>query len=364
MTLAIQLNGQNLVNYTQASVIRNFESISGSFAFVSTVRKDNLSPIKVGDSVKITVDNTPVITGFIEGLTVNYGPGSHQVTYIGRDLLADLIDSTVGVTKEYTGAVSLVDVIKDVLSGIGLSSIQVINQVDDLTPFDKFDITSADVGQKAFDFLESYVRKKQVFLITDGLGNIVITRASSELFPAKLQNIAGAEDNNIKSASFDLDFSKRYNQYLIQSQLNPFGLGSGTSPEDIANQSGTTAIDSFIRTTRRLELNAEESSDDATAGQRATWEANIRRARSLSYTATVQGHSAGGTIWTINNLLEVNDSFADIQAQLFVKSVRFDESITEGTRTVINMTYKDAYTLQAEQDAREANTDNQGFGFL
>jgi prophage tail gpP-like protein len=364
MSLAIQLNGQDLVNYTQASVIRNFESLSGSFAFVSTTQEDNLSPIKAGDAVKITVNGEPVITGFIEGLTVNYDPGSHQITYIGRDLLGDLIDSTVGSTKEYTGAISLVDIIKDVLSGLGLSSVEVINQVDNLTPFDESDIISAEVGQKAFDFLESYVRKKQVFLITDGLGNIVITRASNELFPAKLQNIVGAEDNNIKSATFDLDFSRRYNQYLVQSQLNPFALSLGTTPTDITNQSGNIAIDSFIRTTRRLEINAEESSDSATATERATWESNIRRARSLNYTAVVQGHSVGDTIWTINKLIEVNDSFADIQARLFIKSVRFDESIDQGSQTIIDMTHKDAYTLQAEQDAREANTDNQGFGFL
>ena len=93
------------------------------------------------------------------------------------------------------------------------------------------------------------------------------------------------------------------------------------------------------------------------------WEANIRRARSLEYTAVVQGHNVGGTLWKPNVLVPIDDDFSDIQATMLLKSVRFESTLQTGNVTTLTFTYKDAFTLQAQQDEREANTNNTGFGF-
>ena len=98
---------------------------------------------------------------------------------------------------------------------------------------------------------------------------------------------------------------------------------------------------------------------------RATWEANIRRARSFEYEATVQGHSrnAQGDIWRVNQLVRVLDQFAGIDAILLIKKVSFESSLNSGNTTKLCMVVKDAYSLQAEQDAREARANTQGDKF-
>jgi prophage tail gpP-like protein len=363
MTLNIQLNGQDYTNFIDASVVRSIDTVSGAFSFTSTVDQNNLFPIKLGDAVKIIVDGIQVIDGFIEKINVSYSPDSHVISVGGRDKLADLIDSSTGDIKEFTGSVSLVDIAKNILANLGLSDIEVIDNTTGVRLFDAFDITSAEVGKNAFEFLELYARKRQVLLTTDGLGNLVLTQASSNILPFKLKNIVGGIDNNIKNATLDLDFTNRFNTYTVQSQLNPFFLDIGSTPQNNVEQSGQ-ATDSDIRATRILEFNAEESSDGFTSADRAKWESNIRRAKSLLYTPVVQGHSVDNTVWSPNNLVEVEDQFTDIEATLFIQSVRYDQSLNMGSTTTLGLTFKDAYTLQAEQDAREATTDNQGFGFV
>lgn len=359
----VQLNGVDFKNFDRVAVFRSMEDVSGAFSFSSTANAENLFPIKKGDAVKIIVDGTQVIDGFVEKLAVSYGPGEHTITVTGRDKLADLIDSTVTGDKEFTGKVSLVEIAESILNGLSLSEIKVIDETDGIDPFEETEITSAEVGKNAFEFLELYARKRQVLLSTDGAGNLLMQRASTNFFPGTIRNTKPDNpQNNVKSATLESDDTSRFNQYIAQSQLNPFSLDAGTTPEQISGQDGT-AKDGAIRSTRILEFNAEESSDDFTSTERAKWESNIRRARSLSYKPKLQGHSIGDEVWKPNVLVKVVDDFCDIQATMLVRSVTYEQTLGDGSTTTLDLTYRDAYTLQAEQGRREANTDNTGFGF-
>lgn len=352
MPMTIKLNGIGYINWEQASVFRSMETVCGAFSFTSSADENNLFPIKVGEAVEISVDGIQVINGFVEKLGIEYSAKSHAITVSGRDILGDLVDSTVGAIKEFTGAVSLLDIARRVLDENNLSSVNIKDETGGFETFKPIEVTSAEVGMGAFEFLELYARKSQILLTNDGKGNLVFARASTEALPATLKNKVGG-DSNILQASTNFDDSQRHYKYIVQSQLNAQSQDLGVSPKDIASQRGQ-AIDSQIRTSRLLEFNAEESSDSQTATERAVWEANIRRARSLSYSPTIQGHSVNGQLWKPNILVEVDDDFADIQATLLIKSVRYAQSIDGGSTTKLGLTYQDAYTLQAEQSAREA----------
>ena len=358
--ISIKLNGIDYVNFEDAEVFRSMETASGAFRFTSSADGNNLFPIKIRDKVDISVDGTKVIDGYIETINSEYSATEHSITVTGRDVTSDFIDSTVGSKKEFLGTIQLIDIIRAILDGLGLSSIGITDETGGIEPFFFYDNTSAEIGQTCFDFIEPYLRKRQVLLITDGSGNLILTRASSDIFPVKLQNVVGESrnENNITSGSMTLDFSNRFNQYIARSQLNPMLLTNDKTPQDIADQSGESSIDNQIRTTRILEFNCEESSDNETAKERAEWESNVRRAKSLSYSATIPGHSTNaGDVYKPNVLIEVNDDFADLKDFVFVRSVTYIQDIYSGTLTTFEMTYKDAYKLEAVGLARDSETD-------
>ncbi|MCK5020816.1 MAG: hypothetical protein KAS32_27590 [Candidatus Peribacteraceae bacterium] len=359
MSLQVRLNGLDLVNFSAASVFRRMDLVSGSFSFGSTADEQNRLPVREGDKIEVVVDQNTVLTGFVEGINSGAAPDKHDFVATGRDILADLIDSTLGPVKEFTGSVQLIDICKAVIEGINLSNdVSVFDETGSgiagptlsLLPFSEYDITSGDIGIKAFDFLEHFARKRQVFLTTDGLGNLILSRNNGIKFPVKLKT---GKNGNLKTANKVIDNTERYNVYTAHSQLNPIRMVPGTNPTDLVQQKGL-AEDPEIRSSRIFAFNAEESSDSLTAKDRAIWEANIRRARSLTYTGTVQGHSANGRLWIPNVLVDVDDPLNHIQATLLIRSVRYNSSLDLGNTTTLDMTFRSAYTLQAEADRQDA----------
>lgn len=355
--IQVRLNGLDLVNFKEASVFRSMESVSGSFSFTSTADEQNRLPVRAGNRIEMVVDENTVLTGFVEGIESNAAPDAHDFRATGRDVLADLIDSTVGDVKEFTGDVRLIDICRAVLNGINLSDSDVIDEIpiseNPIEPFKEYDITSAEIGTMAFEFLEPFARKRQVLLNTDGLGNLILARNTGIKIPVKLKT---GLDGNLKNARKVIDNTQRYNVYTVHSQLNLIRMVPGTKPSEAVQQKGL-AEDTEIRSSRIFGFNAEESSDSFTAKERAVWESNIRRARSLSYTGTVQGHSFDGGLWMPNRLVDAEDPFNDIQATLLIRSVRYNSSVDLGNTTTLNMTFQSAYTLQAEADRRDALND-------
>jgi prophage tail gpP-like protein len=363
MTLQVKVNGLVYENFIQADVDISMESLSGSFSFTSTITKTSLFPVKKGDKVEVIADGVTTMTGFVEKISVSYSATDHKITLNGRSTLCDLIDSSIVKTHEFSKEVTLVKIIRTILDDLGMTSVQIIDKTGGvIAPFKSTEIASAVIGDKAFTFIESYARKRQVLLNDDGSGNIMMTRASTEVFPATLNNNASDFTlNNILSASFSFDDSQRFKNYTAYGQLNPVALEIGSPPKTASRQKGV-AIDDEMRSTRQLVFNCEESSDDVTAQDRSTWEANVRRAKSLSYQATVQGHSLDGRIWQPNVKIMVVDDFCGISCRLLVRSVKMSYSLDSGSITTLDMTYEDAFILQASVTSQAKETKKIGTG--
>lgn len=364
MTLKVKVNGIVYENFIQAEVTRSMESLSGAFSFSSTITETSNFPIKKGDQVDILADGIPILKGYIEKISGNYNSSAHDITLTGRSRVCDIIDSSVIAAHTFKGGSSLVDIMKTVLSDLGLSSISVTDKTDGISAFTSSEITAAALGDKAFSFIESYARKRQVLLNDDGEGNIILTRGGVETQDrAVLMHKAGSYlYNNILSSSFTDDDTERYNSYTAYSQLNPAALSIGTVPKTAVNQKGM-ASDTDIRTTRKIVFNTEESSDNTTAADRATWEANVRRAKSLSYKPVVQGHSIKpGILWRPNIKVMVEDDFWGISAYLLVRGVTYTYSLDGGSITTLDMTYNDAYILQASVTSKAKATEKVGEG--
>lgn len=360
--ITIEVGGQEYTDFLSAGVDRAVDTLAGAFSFQATAKAGESYPIRAGQSCKIFVAGVQQIDGFVESVDVGYSAAGHTITISGRDKSADLIDSTVGPNVDLKGPITLAGICKNVISQMGID-ISVIDNTTDLKTFADDEIASAAIDKQGFTFLETFARQRQAFLTGDGLGNLIITRAGSERAFTGLQNIIGGQKNNIKESASSNDVSLRFNLYDVAAQLNVSAFGSDVSSTDIANQNGS-ALDGDIRSSRRLYFQAEESANGNTSKERATWEANIRRARSSKYSATVAGfQQENGALWSLNQLVNVSDDFADVRADMLVWSLKFRYSLSGGSTTSIDLVPPDALKLIAEEPVKQKKTDSIGAAF-
>jgi len=341
----LEVNSIPFQGFTSISVSNSLENASGFFDFSATTREARPVPFKVQDPCRVRINDFTLITGFIDSIVQQYDKNSHTISISGRDKTMDIIDSTISGNVDFKTPITLQQVIQNIISNLGISNLEVVNEAGTIESFKKNDLVAADVGENAFSLIETYCRKRQVLFTTNGEGNIVLARAASSQLRGSLLSIRGGVNNNILSASSSYNFSNRYNKYVVRSQSNPsFGSISGS-----VSSVSSVVTDSEIRVGRILEIQAETSSDNDSAKARVEWESNIRRARSLLYSCTLPSlfvDSQKNQIYEPNKLIFVEDDFADIRALMLIQSVDYSIAPRQGTQVVINLVNKDAYTTE------------------
>jgi len=355
--ITIEVNGANYNGLKSSSVFLSMETVSGSFTIVTTVDPDNSFPLKKGSECKILVDRVVVMTGVIEKINPSWSGDDHTISVTGRDKISDLIDCTVGDVKKIETPTSLETMCRMVMDGVGLNDLKVINNAGTIPAFDASEKITAEVGQKAFKFLESYARKRQVLLTRDSDSNLVLTRNSNDILKTKILNVIGGNNNNVTTGSGIDDDSNRFYKYIVRSQANPSATGYAGTDEDIAGVVGI-AFDDDIRKNRVLEINAEQSMDKPACEKRAQWEANIRRARAISAKYVIPGHSANGEVWRENRRVDVVDDFNDLRAQMTIKNVRFGYDLGGGSITTVSLSPPDAFELSPTQPGASKKNDD------
>jgi len=364
MAITLEISGNRYDGFTSINVFKSIETISGSFNFSATSDNVFVFPIQVGSSCRVLIDNNPVITGNIENVSVSYDSGTHSLQISGRDKTCDIIDSTVVGVKEFSGPISLTQIISKSLTDNSITGISIINNTGTIANFEDSDLFGAEVGETLFSFIEKYARKRQVLLSSDGDGNIILNRAGNTKAIVSLENIIDGQTNNIKSGNISYDFTQRFNKYIMQSQLNNAALfdESGTTTGNAVSQTGE-ATDNKIRSSRQMEIVSGSSDSNVTLQDLATWHSNLRRVRGTTYSVLVQGFyqdEAKSRLWAANELVQVVDDFADVRATLLIQSVEYNFSLDGGSTTSINLVDKDAYTLQANITAAEQRVNDKG----
>ena len=362
--IELVVDGTPFEGFTDISVNKTLEAISGDFTFTATSSNVSSFPIKRGSPCKVQINGQTVIDGFIDTISVSYSASDHSISITGRDKTADIIDSTMIGDKEFNPPIGLVQIIKKALSDNGISNVNVINNAGTIAPFQKGDFVSASIGMTVFEFIELYTRKRQVLLTTNGDGDVVLARAGNTNAVGTLQHVIGGRGNNILASNINYDETARYSRYILKSQNN-HTASSSLGMLDLTqstNQKGQ-ATDSDIRSSRVLEIYSKSTDNSADLKNLAIWNANLRRAKSADYKVTVQGFFQDenkSRLWSINELVQVVDDFADVNATLLVKSVNYKLNLQNGSTTEIGLVDKDAYTLQAQIDAADKKANKQG----
>jgi prophage tail gpP-like protein len=349
MSFEIQLNGRPFSLWESASVTRSIDSNTGTFSFSNSSRLPAAYPVRAGDAVRVLIHGVPVLTGYVDEVSASGDSGSNTISVSGRDTTADLIDSSLpDGAKSIAGLLTLSDLAEKVASELG-AKIGVV----DSTGLENF-LADAQVdgstGSTCMDLLTSYARKLQVYIIADGRGRLEIFRPGGKKASSPLLHLINGRQNNVKSWSVKAGYQKRYNRYICRSQDNV-----GFDPDADYGDNGTARTgdieDQTIRAGRIIEVQAEESMTDEQCTKRANEEANLRRARSTEYTATVAGtQQANGELWSIGQIVIANDEFAGIRGEYIIRSAKYSIDVGSGSQTTLTLAPVDAYTVQGVEN--------------
>lgn len=384
MTIKLRVikNGNNYELFDSISVARSLDSIAGNFSVTFTVSDYNANggqklPLLLNEDVQIEVDGRVELTGRIEAARVAYAADKHTVTFTGRDKTGDLIDSSVGDWAIFTAA-SLPEIILRTLTlanmdDIGLSFSSGLKGRLDAEPFGIGDGSAGDVGDTVFNFLESYCRKRQVLMSTDGFGGIKLLDASdvSNSGAQIINRINDDGSNNVLMGQVDIDTTKRFNKFVVSSagnasQVNEervidtedinvtldevddffdqFDNDGVVSDLELSNSRGEFVDEGtpLIRRVKHIQAEATSSQKDCQA--RAIWEYNLSLGQYLKYVVTLQGHSdSNGKQFVLNNLYRIQDDFAGLSEDLLLKSIKWDVSLKGGSTTQLVFVLPEAY---------------------
>lgn len=350
--LEIRHNGIAYTMWETATFNRSLDANCGQFSITSSNPFSPEFPLRKGDRIQIIINGVSVINGYAEKISASGSMDGHRLNIAGRDKVADLIDSSVpDSVKSMKGPISLKAMAERIIAALG-APIKVIDSTGGIEEFGADDLQAAESGQKCMDFLVSFARKRQVYLITDGNGDLVIFKPQEQKLRTQLLHLRDGANNNVKTAELELDDTARFNRYVVRTQSNTAADPLAGYDAESVSVTGS-AVDPEIRTSRYLEIQGEQSMTASEGTERAKEESNLRRAKGLTYTATLYGDSQiDGSPWNIGYLVDAFDDYNGVRGELLMFAIATTIDLNGGSETTVGCSPADAYRAKAKPSRR------------
>lgn len=395
--ITIEIEGWQFDTWESGEVTRDLNDFAGTFSFTFRDSERSLNTfafasfippiyhLRPGANVKIFVCRELVLVGFIENVNVDIDEESSSVAISGKDKAGDLIDCTAAPEgpAEFNN-VTLEEAAKRIAEPYGL---KVRAEVDTGEVFGRYGIDMAETGLSA---LEKGARQRQVLLLSDGVGGLVITRTGDRRAPAELK-LPG----NVKSSSGNYTHKNRHSKTIVRSQhekasgkrktesmdetANPFSLARAKSNNGGANlQAGGAPIDPRDRQWGKGSATRVEQYGTSATGEycdeeirryrpkvhlartkgnkkdcecEAEWRSRSARGQSEEINYTVAGFKANDQLWRVNEMVYVSDSFQMVERDMLISRVSFKED-DSGQITELTVTSPEAFDNKPVKDRR------------
>lgn len=340
----LTVDGDDWAGWQSYRINLGMQQLAGSFDLTLTERwsgQEQRRALRVGAPCTLHYDGELLITGYLDNVAPTYNGEDHRITVSGRDKTADLVDCSAPSTQ-WIGR-GLADVARELCAPFGIG---VIDQAGANAAFRSL---KPNDGETVFEMLDQAARIRGVLLITDGRGNLVITRAGREQAGDALRL-----GQNILSGSGNFDLRDVFSTYTFKGQQPGDDYLSGETAAAVQAK----ASDSRIKRHRPLTLIADGPLDTAAARERVTWERNVRWGRSQSITYGVQGHrQSTGALWRQNMRVPVFDAYQFLDgAERLITDLTYilDD---QGERCDLTVMPREAFDLveQPEPEATDAS---------
>lgn len=293
--ISLLVNGSAYRGWKTARVTRGIEAIAGSFDLSVSDRWNGQDQIAEEAQCAVQVDDTTLITGFVDKRSVSYSASDHSLSVSGRDATGALVDCSCVLSQWEFNSVNVVGLIKKLIAPYSIL-LTVDPSVGTIpAPPTKFSINP---GESVFEAIDRLCKLAGVLPVSDGNGGLLLTRAGTASASDQL-----IEGQNILEASAEYDAAGRFATYIVSGQKrgtdSDYGLGA-------ANVKASATDSQVQRSSRTLLIRPSGAVTLAYARTRAQWEAAVRLARASTITITVQGWTqSNGDLWPINALVNV-----------------------------------------------------------
>ena len=345
MTVALTIGSTRHLGWTDATITRSLETISGSFSITLTERTPGANTarrINPGDACTVELQDTRVIRGYVDEVNPRYDAGSHSISVRGRDRTGDLVDCSAATMPGEWQNESLFNIVQQLVQPYGISVSLETNQG---AVFRKFRI---DEGETVFEAIERACRFRAVLPLSDGDGDLILGSPTRDRAAVRLERGV-----NILSAAGSATWLNRFSEYTLLGQQagNDF-----LSAEEAAHVTAT-ARDAGVTRHRPLTIIGEQSLDNDEAQARIDWEANVRAARARAAVVVVQGwrETPDGALWEPGKLVHIVDDWLGLDRELLIASTTHQIS-SNGELTTLQVMPREAFIQRAVTQREQART--------
>lgn len=353
MSWSVRVNGCQYQGWYSLKFGRSIKENTGSFGFETTETTTGQSPIRNNDLVTIFYKNTKVFTGFVDVLNFGGSRDGSSISYEGRGVIGDLVDSSLpdNVKTAKGNSLALKPLIEATLSSLGITY-KVIDTTSGRVGSQKTRLQKVGAsGSKAMSFLAKYAAALQVWLVENEDGDLEIIRAGEQQSGFKFYYLnEGNRVNNVIDASLKLDLTQSF--YKIKAR------GKGSIAYNVSSQNVDQIVDIFgenlddwSRKTRYLEIKNEDIKSVSAAKQRAIDEVNLRRAKACEYKILTNSFVDNeGSIMRIGQTVFANDEKRGMYGKFVIASfdVSFDRQ--NGTKVNVLLAPAEAYQIVDIED--------------
>ncbi|WP_303674775.1 phage baseplate assembly protein [Vampirovibrio chlorellavorus] len=328
------VNGQKYGGWKEVSITLSMETLSGKFELGLTERwpGQNVSrTINLMDSCEVRIGGDTVITGYVDDISHSYDAQSHSFRVSGRDKAGDLVDCSAIQEPGQWRNQRLEQIARDLVAPFENIAIKV--EVGTGEPFKTF---ALEQGESVVEAIERMAKLRGLLVISDGAGNLLITRASQS--QAQTALVSG---QNILKAEGRFSSKDRFSQVTVKGQTE----GSDEIKPDVNTKANAQAVDTEVKRHRPLMMLAEGQANTQTCQKRVDWEIATRKAKGFDLTYTVAGwrQLAGGPLWRVNERVRVKDSVLKVDEILLVSGLNFRLDNQGGRISEIKLARPDSF---------------------
>lgn len=380
--VVLTIGSERFTGFTDLEITRDMAELCGSFSLRCWEPKRSrdflggISPLATvaraapGQAASLAIDGETVLVGWIDRVQLSTNGEDLACTIQGRDKACDLVDCAAAPDGpgELLG-LTLAEIVARIARPFGLG---VRAEVDMGARFPRFGFDPAETAAEA---ISKACAQRAVLCVSDGVGGLVLTRGGQQRGPAPIRL-----GETVVESDVTLDWERRFSEVIVKGQTEkaagnrrqaaavdataaplsapPPAPLPAPPPERAGVIMTGRARDQAITRYRPRVVLAETQSGGASVQQQADWAVRVQRGKStlLEYMVTDWRAGEGRALWRPNELVEVDDRFADILEEMLVVGVTYLFG-DQGSRTRLRLAGRSAFDLLAEgadrQSARE-----------